>query len=1068
MSLKKSRGQSALFAAAVAAIGGFATYHDSALGATTTSSNFGTAGGSYTQNFTTLTSSAVTFTGTASGTVDLGQNTGTATSQISSSNADIDDSGTGVLNGWWYQSTKAVYNTDVSGTTDTSTGGLYHYGNGSLTALGMQTTSATAGSTIGLALLNTTGSTLSTFDLTFNAATWHYGTSAGDSKTLDFGYEVASSTSSLPTLGTGTSTASGYTPYSATNSTPSGFQSDLNSTAENTGTVSIAGGWGNGQILWLTWYINTTTAQSPGIGIDTVSFTANTGGGTPNLDWTGKDANSSADDNWTTSSSNTDWVAHGTSTPAVQYNDPDTVNFTGNGLGSVVVASGGVNPGAVTITNTSGTYTFSGGSIGGSGALTMNGSGGTAVLTNTTNTYSGGTNIEAGTLEANSDAALGTGGINLEGTGTLESTGVISSAKNITVVASTGGGTINTPTGDTITTSGTTAINDDLQKSGADTLNLNGTVTFGSGGELNINAGKVTFGQSGGTITQSNSSTYNGTLVVSGTPRLNFNGASSTYGGSGAIQITNGGTLETDPNNSADQIVDTAVAITNQSSTAGGEINVPIQLNPGGTNTRGDVTQQFYSAGTFNVAIGGTSGGDGITLGSNGVISGNADVLISNSAGTGAGGAGTFTLDSQSTYNGTTEFDNDGTTTLGVSNALPTNTDLIVDTISGSVGSHTKTPTINLNGFNQQLNSLSDAQYVVPGTTAVLTVTNTNPGTTSTLTISGSTTPYEDTAGGGSTGFQGIINDGTFTTAEGDGVLNLVKGGSSTFIVNNAEYSGTTTVTGGTLQINDPVTLDNNGSSANFIADGGSGGTSSNSNAFGGSLVRNIAAAGSYDELGSTETGDIGTTANILLGANSTGNAALVAMSWRERNKNETYPTATTPPLDPTDSNGLISDVLNLSGLASTGTGSSGQTLTNTYVLEMSFNPGSIVQAEQASAAAGFIRIDWLNPNGGGTGVAEWQNAVLGDSGTGTDTTTATKNVQESFANFSTAEGGLTDSNIGNFLGSWGVDLTNDEVWAVINHESQFAVVPEPSAALIAVGLAGMGILKRRRRRSNA
>jgi hypothetical protein len=59
---------------------------------------------------------------------------------------------------------------------------------------------------------------------------------------------------------------------------------------------------------------------------------------------------------------------------------------------------------------------------------------------------------------------------------------------------------------------------------------------------------------------------------------------------------------------------------------------------------------------------------------------------------------------------------------------------------------------------------------------------------------------------------------------------------------------------------------------------------------------------------------------------------------------------------------------------------------------------------------------------------------------------------------------GVTDANLGNFLGSWGVDVSDDEVWAVLNHNSEFAVVPEPaSIGLVAVGL--LGALGSRRRK---
>ena len=48
-------------------------------------------------------------------------------------------------------------------------------------------------------------------------------------------------------------------------------------------------------------------------------------------------------------------------------------------------------------------------------------------------------------------------------------------------------------------------------------------------------------------------------------------------------------------------------------------------------------------------------------------------------------------------------------------------------------------------------------------------------------------------------------------------------------------------------------------------------------------------------------------------------------------------------------------------------------------------------------------------------------------------------------------------------LGRWGVDPTDNVVWAVVNHNSQFASTPEPgTTALLVVG--AVGLIRRRRK----
>jgi hypothetical protein len=74
----------------------------------------------------------------------------------------------------------------------------------------------------------------------------------------------------------------------------------------------------------------------------------------------------------------------------------------------------------------------------------------------------------------------------------------------------------------------------------------------------------------------------------------------------------------------------------------------------------------------------------------------------------------------------------------------------------------------------------------------------------------------------------------------------------------------------------------------------------------------------------------------------------------------------------------------------------------------------------------------------------------------------------ESWSMFMTNNPLLTPATLANYVGDYGVDTTNDVAWAVVDHNSEFAVVPEPSAIVLAAfGLIG-GLWAVRRKKSPA
>jgi hypothetical protein len=170
-------------------------------------------------------------------------------------------------------------------------------------------------------------------------------------------------------------------------------------------------------------------------------------------------------------------------------------------------------------------------------------------------------------------------------------------------------------------------------------------------------------------------------------------------------------------------------------------------------------------------------------------------------------------------------------------------------------------------------------------------------------------------------------------------------------------------------------------------------------------------------------------------------------MQWRGRITNDTPR--------------LVGDILDLSGMSSS-TGSHVQT--DPVALQMTYDSTALNGDESVLAGGGLICLAWLNtslnqPNG------LWQNATAGNFGTGVPGDVF-QNVQSSWDAFAAAHS-ITDANVGDFLGSYGVDIVHHQVWAVVNHNSQFSVVPEPSSLILFVigGLAMGGLALGRRRR---
>ncbi|WP_438395833.1 autotransporter-associated beta strand repeat-containing protein [Caballeronia sp. DA-9] len=160
----------------------------------------------------------------------------------------------------------------------------------------------------------------------------------------------------------------------------------------------------------------------------------------------------------------------------------------GNG-GTTGSVAGNITDNAALIFNRSNAATY-GGVISGTGSLTQAGSG-TTTLTGV-NTYAGGTYFNAGILSVGADANLGSaaGGLSFNG-GTLQFTSGLTTARTVTLNTA---GTIDTEA-NADTLSGVVAGAGALTKQGTGTLILNGANTYTGG--TNIDAGILQVGAAG-------------------------------------------------------------------------------------------------------------------------------------------------------------------------------------------------------------------------------------------------------------------------------------------------------------------------------------------------------------------------------------------------------------------------------------------------------------------------------------------------------------------------------------------------------------------------------------------
>lgn len=412
----------------------------------------------------------------------------------------------------------------------------------------------------------------------------------------------------------------------------------------------------------------------------------------------------------------------------------------GSGGVTGTLGNGNVTNNASLVFNRSDTHVVAN-AISGTGSLTQAGTGAT-ILTGA-NSYSGGTALNAGTIEVGAAGALGTGRVTLNG-GSLRSSLDVTIANEIRWLGNQSSSIISAATGTTLTlTSRFDAANVGIptylrfgSAGDSGTIILDPATSIGSAvdaaGELSVEGGTLRAGSSLiGRVALSFLMDNFAVTRISAGATLDLTGSQFAFGDSirslqGGGILTNDGTTRIDAGSFAGTIMGTGGIEKMDSGT----------LILTGTNTYSGATT--ISDGTLQIGDGGTTG----TLGSGAVVN-DASLVFNRSdthsvanaiSGTGSltqAGTGTTILTGTNTYSGTTYIDagtlqiGDGGTdgTLGTGNVINDGAlvfnrsdDLTVGNDIDGTGSLTKlgTGTLTLTG----LNSYSGTTSILGGTLA--------------------------------------------------------------------------------------------------------------------------------------------------------------------------------------------------------------------------------------------------------------------------------------------------------------------------------------------------------------
>ena len=412
-------------------------------------------------------------------------------------------------------------------------------------------------------------------------------------------------------------------------------------------------------------------------------------------------------------------------------------------------------------------------------------------------------------------------------------------------------------------------------------------------------------------------------------------------------------------------------------------------------------------------------------------------VLVGTTTGNQASSLTTTGVDAENTrvtVNGTAASTGGVTVAAGSSQLFNDAADTIDRNVSGNFStSGVKNVDVNLSVTGESLTGESVNAVTVNATADVYQAASLTANNSSDIATGGTiTVDNADTTDGGQRAAAEIISK-TISGDEGWSVSDLDAG---TVITQNGSASGTATFdTTGKLNGTHVGTLILGFQHADQTIQGTSAGDLGTRSWSMSHLVEGVSASsgsatvqgnGSYAGFGLTNSSGAGTQAG-LLGGTASGEAEIVI----------TFSAANPGAINDAD---RVSDVVNLTG-----------TDNDLVVLELSYNPANILP----DSSEEVLSLGWLN---------EGRWVLANEGNTGNTTNGDYFQYVGSFSDFQLAYG----SNLSAYIGAYGVDITNNSVWAVINHNSEFSVIPEPGTFALVAAAGTFLVVFRRRQRAQA